>query len=142
MSVTSRPRLAAVGLEPGIEDPAEGALARAEADHRGIQANGRLIIGRLPLCFDSGECPERPGVGRADQVDRRELAAAEGIGHILLGDDRLDRIDAQRPFHVNIFLKNEQCFVRRLGLEEADSLEQFGAELGILIGHVLLQAGD
>ncbi len=83
-----------VGLKPGIKDPAEGALPGAEADHRGVQPNRRLVIGRLPLCVDSRECLEWSSVARAHQVDRRELAPAEGVGDILLGDHRLDRVDA------------------------------------------------
>ena len=53
--MTSRPSLAAAGLKPGVKDPAERALAGAEADHRRVQTNGRLVIGCLALCFDAGE---------------------------------------------------------------------------------------
>ena len=36
--------LAIPGLDAGIEDPAEGALAGSEADHGGIEPDGRLVF--------------------------------------------------------------------------------------------------
>ena len=123
MSVTTSKALASIGLEPRVEDPAEGTLTRAESNHRRIQADGRLLIGRLPLVSNSRQSLERPCVGRSHNVQRRQLAPAEGIGHVLLGDHRLDRVDAQRPFGINILLKDLDCLVGWLWLEETDPFQ-------------------
>ena len=49
-------------LKPGIKDPAEGALAGPEADHRGVQPDGSFIIGSAVV---GGRCRQTPSRGRA-----------------------------------------------------------------------------
>ncbi len=63
--------VAAAGLEPGVKDPAEGALAGSESDHGGVQANGRLIIGGAAVGGDSGESLSR---GRSARLRARSKA--------------------------------------------------------------------
>ena len=54
------------------------------------------------------------------------LRRPKRVGHILLGDDRLDRVDAQWPLRIDILLEDAKRFVRGLGLEEAEALELLG----------------
>ena len=128
------------GLEPRVEDPAERALAGAEADHGGVQADGRLILGGAAVGRESRDRPEGTGRARADQVERRLRPSAGGVGDVLLGDDRLDGIDAQGPFGVHVMLERGHRLVGDLGLEEAEVPQVLPLDGGVLVDHVLLEA--
>ena len=72
---------AAAGLDSGVEDPAEGALAGPESDHRRVQADGRLILGRrgvrTPKPASALTGPTRPDPTRSKaDCDRRPKTSA------------------------------------------------------------------
>ena len=77
--------------------------------------------------------PRRPG--RIADL----LLPAEGIGDVLLGDDRLDRIHAQGPFVVDVLPEGVEGFVGDLRLEETEVLQVLGLDRGILSDDVVLQ---
>ena len=60
------------GLEPRVEDPAEGALAGPEADHRGVEPDRRLVLGDPPIVRERRRPPLNGPIGTPPSRSRAE----------------------------------------------------------------------